>query len=196
MNYDIYLVGVGGQGVLAMSDILAEAALRKAIPVNVFPIKGMAQRGGFIKAQVRLGRKVTGPNIPEKGADLVVGMELSESLKAIRFIKPGKDFVLLGHLWLPTAVMLDKAPYPELDQVQEEVKAAGAHLLYLDPEEIPLHEGAPVPANIFVLGALLGHTKLGQIFDPHEVSNIIRQRWKTGAKRNATAFQAGLEVSG
>jgi len=173
MNYDIYLVGVGGQGVLTMSDILAEAALRKAIPVNVFPIKGMAQRGGFIKAQVRLGRKVTGPNIPERGADLVVGMELSESLKAIRFIKPGKDFVLLGHL-----------------------KAAGAHLLYLDPEEIPLHKGVPVPANIFVLGAILGHTKLGRIFDPHEVSNIIRHRWKTGAKRNATAFQAGLEVSG
>ena len=55
-TYDVFLVGVGGQGVLTIGDILAEAALGQGTPVNLYPTKGMAQRGGFVKAQVRLGR--------------------------------------------------------------------------------------------------------------------------------------------
>jgi len=105
-TYDIYLVGVGGQGVLTIGDIIAETALRNMIPVSFYPTKGMAQRGGFVKAQVRLGRQTVGPNIPEKGADLVIAMEVSEALKAVRFVKPGGDFLLFGHVWAPTAVML------------------------------------------------------------------------------------------
>ena len=57
MKYDIYLVGVGGQGLLTIADIITAAAVQKGIPVNFYPTKGMAQRGGFVKAQVRLGRE-------------------------------------------------------------------------------------------------------------------------------------------
>ena len=90
-RYDIYLVGVGGQGVLTIGEIITTAAFRKGIPVNFYPTKGMAQRGGFVKAQLRLGRETVGPSIPEKGADLVIATEVSETLKAVRFIKPGGD---------------------------------------------------------------------------------------------------------
>jgi indolepyruvate ferredoxin oxidoreductase beta subunit len=96
MNYDIYLVGVGGQGVLTIAELITEAAYLQGLPVNYYPTEGMAQRGGFVKAQVRLGRGFVGPNIPEKGADLAISMELSESLKAVRFIKPGGRFCALG----------------------------------------------------------------------------------------------------
>jgi len=194
-TYDVFLVGVGGQGVLTIGDILAEAALHRGTPVNFYPTKGMAQRGGFVKAQVWLGRDTVGPQIPEKGADLVIAMEQSEALRAVRYIKPGKDFVLYGHVWLPTAVMLGKAPYPNLDQLEEQVQQAGAVFHYLDPEKRPLYEGAPVPANIYVLGAVLGHTGLGQMFDADAVANLVRNRWKRGAERNLRAFEAGLETN-
>ena len=75
-TFDIYFVGVGGQGVLTIGEIIAEAAFRKNIPVNFYPTKGMAQRGGFVKAQLRLGRTTVGPSIPEKGADLVIATEV------------------------------------------------------------------------------------------------------------------------
>jgi indolepyruvate ferredoxin oxidoreductase beta subunit len=190
---DIFLVGVGGQGVLTIGDIIAEAALQKEVPISYYPTKGMAQRGGFVKAQVRLGRDAAGPQIPEKGADLVIAMERSEALKAVRFIKPDKDFVLYGHVWPPTAVMLGKAPYPSLDEAEAQVREAGAIMHYVDPERRPLFEGTPVPANIFVLGAVLGRTALGQLLDPEDVANLVRNRWKRGAERNALAFQAGME---
>lgn len=195
-TYDIYLVGVGGQGVLTIGDIISEAALKLGMPFNFFPTKGMAQRGGFVKAQVRLGRETVGPQIPEKGADLVIAMEQSEALKAVRYIKPSKDFVLYGHVWPPTAVMLGDAPYPSLDQVGQQVRQAGAVLHYLDPAKRPTYEGTLVPANVFVLGAVLGRTELGQLLDPAEVANLVHNRWKRGTERNALAFQAGLESNG
>jgi len=227
-NYDIYLVGVGGQGVLTIGELVAEASHRRGMPVNFYPTKGMAQRGGFVKAQLRLGREMVGPNIPEKGADLVIAMELSEALKAVRFIKPGGDFVLFGHVWAPTAVMLGKADYPTLAMVREQVQEAGGKMCYIAPERglqdrnglgsglqdsnglgtreaggeahyiagsLPLYQGAPVPANIFVLGVAIGHTRLGEVLDPSEMAHVVQTRWAKGAERNAFAFQAGLEAT-
>jgi len=192
-HYDIYLVGVGGQGVLTLSDLITEAAIRKDIPANFYPTKGMAQRGGFVKVQLRLGREMVGPNIPEQGADLAIAMELSEALKAVRYVKPDGDFLLFGHTWLPTAVMLGKADYPTLEQIEEQVQKAGANLHYLDPEDMPLYEDAPVAANIYVLGAAVGHTHLGEILDQSEVANLVQTRWTRSAERNRLAFQAGLD---
>jgi indolepyruvate ferredoxin oxidoreductase beta subunit len=194
MNYDVYLVGVGGQGVLTIGEVVAEAALGQGVPVNFYPTKGMAQRGGFVKAQVRLGRQTVGPQIPEKGADLVIAMEVSEALQAVRFARPGADFLLFGHVWPPTAVMLGKAAYPTLEQVQEQARRAGAQVHYLDPEKLPLYDGAPVPANVYVLGAALGQTGLGKVLDAAVVAHIVEKRWKRGRERNRLAFQAGLEA--
>ncbi len=191
-TFDVYLVGVGGQGVLTLSDLITAAAVHAGIPANFYPTKGMAQRGGFVKVQLRLGRETVGPNIPERGADVAIAMELSEALKAVRFVKPGGDFLLFGHVWSPTAVMLGKADYPTPEQVKERIRKAGANLHYLDPEDLPLYEGAPVAANVYVLGAAIGHTGLGEVLDADDVARIVANRWKKAVGRNGFAFQAGL----
>jgi indolepyruvate ferredoxin oxidoreductase beta subunit len=195
LEFDAYLVGVGGQGVLTIGEILAETAHRKGVPVNFYPTKGMAQRGGFVKAQLRLGRETVGASISEASADLAVSMELSEALKSLRFVKPGGELLLFGHVWAPLAVMLGKADYPSLDQVQEQVQDAEVTLYHLSPERLPTHAGVSVPANAFVLGAALGHTRLGDVLDPADVQKVIRDRWKRGIERNLIAFQAGLDAS-
>lgn len=194
MNYDIYLVGVGGQGVLTIAELITEAAYLQGLPVNYYPTEGMAQRGGFVKAQVRLGRGFVGPNIPEKGADLAISMELSESLKAVRFLRPGGDFVLWGHVWLPTAAMLGKAPYPTLDTVREQIERAGARLHYLDPHNLPMYQGEPVPDNLYVLGAALAGSALGTALSVETVKQVVRRRWQKVAERNLFALQSGMEA--
>jgi indolepyruvate ferredoxin oxidoreductase beta subunit len=194
ITFDVYLVGVGGQGVLTIGDLITEAAVQQDIPASFYPTKGMAQRGGFVKVQLRLGRETVGPNIPEKGADLVIAMERSEALKAVRYVKPGGDFVLFGHVWAPTAVMLGKADYPTLEQVLEQVEEAGGKMHYLDPEKMPLYENAPVAANVYVLGAAAGRTGLGKVLDPAGLARTVQNRWKKAAERNGFAFQAGAEA--
>lgn len=194
MSCDVYLVGVGGQGVLTIGEILTSAAVSEAIHASFYPSKGMAQRGGFVKAQLRLGREVVGPNIPEKGADLVIALELSEALKAVRFVRPGGEFLLFGHIWAPRAVMLGKADYPSLEQVLAQVYNAGGTVRYLDPENLPSFSGVPVPANVFVLGAAVGQTGLTNVLPPFSVAHAIESRWAKAAERNLFAFQAGLKA--
>ncbi|MGD2104087.1 MAG: 2-oxoacid:acceptor oxidoreductase family protein [Anaerolineae bacterium] len=194
-SYDIYLVGVGGQGVLTVGDLIAEAAMEAGLAVNVYPTKGMAQRGGSVTVQVRLGRDVVGPQMPERAANLVVAVERSEALRAVRYASPGADFLLYGHVWEPTKVMLGKAPYPTLEQVMQEVRRAQADLYYLDPEDLPRRDGAPLPANVYVLGAALGHTGLGRILNPETVAEIVRSRWRAYAAVNEAALRAGIEAN-
>ena len=150
ITYDIYFVGVGGQGVLTIGEIISEAAFRKGIPVNFYPTKGMAQRGGFVKAQLRLGSAAVGPTIPERGADLVVATEVSEALKAVRFVRPDGDFVLYGHVWAPTAVMLGKASYPKLEEVAEAARACSmtaAASTTSRPKSCPSTRAQPCPTT-------------------------------------------------
>ncbi len=188
--YDVYLIGVGGQGLLTIGEVLAEAATGLGIPVSLYPYKGMAQRGGMVRAQLRLGQEAVGPNIPPRGADLVLAMEVSEALRAVRFLKPGGEFLLYGEQWLPTAVMLGKAPYPSLEMVLEAVRSAGGHALYLSPDGLPADEEGPLPANIYALGAAMGHTRLREHIPPEAVEKTLRN-WRA-AERNLAAFRAGL----
>ncbi len=192
IKYDIYLVGVGGQGVLTISELITGEAIRRGMPANFYPTKGMAQRGGFVKGQLRLGRREVGPDIPEQGADLVISMERSESLKAVRYVKPGGSFIIYDHIWAPTAVVLGKALYPTLERVWDEIEKAGASVCYIDPKTMPHYNGQLVPDNIFVLGVAMGQTTLKEILDPGDMLKAIEARWKRGAERNLFAFNAGL----
>ncbi|MEG2213127.1 MAG: 2-oxoacid:acceptor oxidoreductase family protein, partial [Clostridiales bacterium] len=120
--YDVYIVGLGGQGILTIGDLLAHAALRKGITVNFYPTKGMSQRGGFVQGQLRFGRENVGASLPPKGADLVVAMERAESLKAVKYAKKGGDFLLFDDTWATTAVLMGKQSYPSLEEVVKEIK--------------------------------------------------------------------------
>jgi indolepyruvate ferredoxin oxidoreductase beta subunit len=190
--YDIFIVGVGGQGVVTMGDLIAEAAMEAGLPVNVYPTKGMAQRGGSVTVQVRLGRPVAGPEIPEREADLVIAMERSEALKAVRYVGPGADFLLYGHVWEPTKVMLGRADYPTLEQVCDQVRAAGAELHLLDPDELPRRDGQRLPANVYVLGAAVGATSLGRILEAEALVSVVVGRWEAYADVNEAALRAGM----
>jgi indolepyruvate ferredoxin oxidoreductase, beta subunit len=194
MNFDIYLVGVGGQGVLTIAELISMASQARGVPVNFFASKGMSLRGGAVKAQVRLGRKEVGPSIPERGADLVIALEQSEALKAVKFVKPGGDFVLFADMWATTAVLLGKAPYPRIELVKDQVIGASARLIASDPAALPLFEGQPVSDNVFVLGIALAHSRLSEVISVADVEKTVAERWRKAADRNLFGLRAGVEA--
>ena len=166
------------------------------MPVNFYPTKGMAQRGGFVKAQLRLGRATIGPASRKRAPTWSSPPRSPRRSRPCAIVKPDGDFVLFGHVWAPTAVMLGKAPYPTLDQVlgaAQDALGAGGRIHYIAEESLPVFEGAPVPDNIFTLAVALSQTRLGDLLPPADVEQAVRTRWKRGVERNMFAFQAGLE---
>ena len=192
MKYDIVIVGLGGQGLLTIGNLITLAALENDIPAYYYPLKGMAQRGGFVKVQVRLGVENPGPYIPEKAADLIISMERSESLKAISYIKPEKKFIVYDFIWSPTAVILGKEKYPTQDQVSKEIQKAQGNPLIINPAELPVYENRPIPPNVHILGSIIGHTDLGELISPDSMLATIKNRWQKGFKQNAFAFNSGM----
>ena len=192
-SLDIYLVGVGGQGILTIADFICQAALEKNIAVSYFPTKGMSQRGGFVKAQIRLGKPEAGPSIPAGSADMAIAMERSEALKALRYLKKDGEFILYGGIWQPTDVMLKKAPYPQLDEIKATIKENGNKLIYGDHDDVPEFDGIKVRENIFALGLSIGNSQLGEMISADFIADLIAKKWPKVKEQNLLAFNAGVQ---
>jgi indolepyruvate ferredoxin oxidoreductase beta subunit len=193
---DLLLVGVGGQGVLTIGDLLVRAAFAADVPASFCPTKGMAQRGGFVKVEIRLGAEGVGPRIGEGCADVVVAMERSEALRAIPFIKSDGNFLLYDHVWEPAGVQLGIDDYPSLEEVAGAIEEAGAHLTILQPANLPVINRKPAAANILLLGALLGVPRMAELLDTGTVESVISVRWPRSAEANLQAFRSGLKGAG
>jgi indolepyruvate ferredoxin oxidoreductase beta subunit len=191
---DIVFVGVGGQGILTIGELLLRAALDAGVPASFAPTKGMAQRGGFVKAELRLGADGVGPRIGEAAADLVVAMERSEALRGIRFVKTGGSFVLYDDIWAPTGVMLGAARYPERDAVVRAIEAAGAHAIVLLPADMPAIGGRRAPGNVVVLGAACAIPALAAVLDMVRVEQAVAARWPRASATNVAALRFGRET--
>jgi len=189
---DIVLIGVGGQGVVTLGDLIARAAMAADIPISYVPTKGMAQRGGFVKVEIRLGREDAGPRVPEHGANLVVSMERSEALKGLHSVRPDGRFILYDHVWEPTGVMLGEEGYPSQDAVSSTLSHAVKDVLILHPDDRPLFEDRIVEANVFTLGAMFGTPALCELINPETMNAVLQRRWPKAAEANDCAFRAGL----
>ena len=192
-RYDVYIAGLGGQGILTVGELLAEAAHHKGMPASFYPTKGMSQRGGFVQGQLRLNRENAGQSIPPMGADVAVAMERSEALKAVRYLKPGADFLLFDSVWPTAAMLLNKAEYPPLELVKEKILGAGARLILLQEDALPVHNGKRARANMVVLGAMLKHTRLGELITLAEAGEAATRFFSRGAEENAFSLRAGYE---
>ena len=189
---DIALIGVGGQGVVTLGDLITRAALAADVPVSYVPTKGMAQRGGFVKVEIRLGREAAGPRVAEHGANLVVSMERSEALKGLTLIHPKGQYILYDHVWEPTGVMLGEDDYPSRESVLAALSDVAGDVLVLNPDDRPTFDDRPVAANVFTLGAMFSSRVLRELIDAETIESILLKRWPKSADANGCAFRAGL----
>ena len=104
MKFDVVFSGVGGQGVVVLSDIYCEAAMLDGFDVAKAEIHGMAQRGGSIVAYARIGDKVESPLIETGRADVLVGFEILEAARALPMLKRGGD-VVVNMKYIPPCIV-------------------------------------------------------------------------------------------
>jgi indolepyruvate ferredoxin oxidoreductase, beta subunit len=107
-TFNVYLIGVGGQGIGLLSEILLRAADHAGHRVMGVDTHGLAQRGGVVVSHLRIGDKVYTPMIPEGEADLVVGLERHEAARGLTgYLKDGGTLVYYNTVWQPLDVRLN-----------------------------------------------------------------------------------------
>ncbi|HIQ03779.1 MAG TPA: indolepyruvate ferredoxin oxidoreductase subunit beta [Desulfurococcales archaeon] len=149
------VVGVGGQGILTLSRVLAEAALDRGYNVIVSEVHGMAQRGGSVAVHVRisLNSNPLAPLIPKGGADIIVALECHEALRHIDYLSKNGVLVLNRRV-IPPAI--PKVKVYSVSEIAKILNELGIKYYDINAEELALRMGKPYVANIIVLGYLAG----------------------------------------
>ena len=190
MPYNIYLIGVGGQGVIRLGQIIADYGLKKGEKVKFFKEVGMAQRGGPAHCEIRIG-EIFGSRIPPLSSDLIVVMELAEGLKTLEFVKPGGTVILNRKRIYPIDLMTHPEKYPQDKEIAILFKKAKAKIIWIDAGKIASEAGLPIAENIVLLGAL----SFISSFDKESVINILKKHIPRELDKNIAAFYAGYKTA-
>ena len=182
----ITLVGVGGQGTILTSDLLALAAMHAGFDVKKSEIHGMSQRGGSVVSQVRYGQLVRSPIIPEGATDVLVAFERNEALRFAHLLKPGGILLVNDAERIPVTV--SSGAQPPAERISERLAAyPGLHLVPAD--KIAAEVGNVRTANVVLVGTL--SKLLGAIPDTAWQSALRQRVPAKFLDVNLSAFAAG-----
>lgn len=186
-------VGVGGQGNLLASRLLGEAALSMGIPAVVSEIHGMAQRGGVVESAVLMG-DVTSPIVSNGEADVLVGFEPLETMRALG--KCNNDTLVITNTQPlpPFTVTLGQGRYPPVDEVLDLIETKVERVIALNGNELAEEAGNPLSLNMVLLGALIGSEETAVTEDSMKETLSISTK-KAFLKSNLKAFDLGMEVA-
>jgi indolepyruvate ferredoxin oxidoreductase beta subunit len=151
----LVFVGVGGQGNLLVSRLLGEAAISAGIPAVVGEIHGMAQRGGIVESAVLMGN-VKSPVVSEGEADILVGFEPMETLRAMGKCNKESLVITNTHPLPPFTVSIGQGSYPPVDEILDLMGARVKRIIALDGNALAAEAGNPLSLNMVMLGALMG----------------------------------------
>ena len=182
----VILVGVGGQGILLASEIVAQAAVAAGHDVKTNEVHGMAQRGGSVMAQIRYGKEVFSPLVPRKSAKVLCSLERMECLRHLDYLADDGLAVVSSQKIVPVTVSSGDIPYPELDE--ENLKSFFPNLLYINAVERAKELGNAKVANTILLGAM--STRLG-LSDEAWMTAIRKSVKKSLVDINLKAFEEG-----
>lgn len=183
---NILLVGVGGQGILLASEILAETFMLAGYDVKKSEIHGMSQRGGSVVSHVRFGREVCSPTVPEGEGDILFGFELLEAYRALPLLRPGAKVVVNDYRIAPPAVLLGQTTYP--DDLVERIRARFADTLLVDGLHLAQQAGDVRAANTVLLGAVSARLDIDEAVWQDALRKMVPQK---ALEINRQAFAMG-----
>lgn len=188
---NVLLAGIGGQGVLTASQLLAEAAVRAGHDVKKSEVHGMAQRGGVVVSHVRIGRKVYSPIISTGEVDLLVAFEEAEALRWRPEVRAGGTLIVNCLQVAPPVVNLGLFTYP--DAPLDSLRGVDGTLLPVEASALAVQAGSPRLAGTILMGA--ASTVLPLPVEPWEAAIRARFTRPEVAEENLKAFHQGREYA-
>jgi indolepyruvate ferredoxin oxidoreductase beta subunit len=183
---NILLSGVGGQGIILASDIMAEVFLEAGFDVKKSEVHGMAQRGGSVTSHVRFGKKVYSPIIKQGDVDILFSFEQLEGLRWINYVKADGVIVLNNHKVNPPAVNLGQMEYPR--DVPGIIRQRFDKFYLIEGTKLAIETGDIRAANVALLGAVSNFLDMEEAlwieailrFLPAKVHEINRKAFAMG----------------
>ena len=157
MEANIIVTGVGGQGSILASHIIAEAALKEhgeKYRVRVGETFGAAQRGGAVASHVRIGEEVHGPLLGRGTAGLIIALEPLEALRlGVPYLSPEGIVVMNTTMQVPVDVKVGAVEYPSLEMIIDALKRLGKRVVAFDGGELAAEAGSSKVLSMVMLGA-------------------------------------------
>ncbi len=173
MNKNIVLCGVGGQGTVLASKLIAAAAMKKNIPVMSAETIGMAQRGGSVFSHIRMGEGLYSPMIAKGTADIIIGFEPGETVRMLPYLKENGQIIVSRRAIMPVTAALTDTPY-DGEQMIGYLRKHISKLLVVDTEQACRVIGSAKALNILLLGAAIHSGALG--LEEDEIKEALRER--------------------
>lgn len=189
----VMIVAVGGQGNILAAKLLGEAAMICGMDVRMSEFHGMAQRGGVVESMILLG-KGNGYCIADGEADVLLGFEPAETIRAARKCSAKTHVITNTAPVLPFTVALGHAVYPDIPRILSVLESRVAALKAFDAAILARRAGSIQSLNVVMLGALASSGFLPGIGQDH-FKTVIRQKMRPAiAEVNLLAFELGCQA--
>jgi indolepyruvate ferredoxin oxidoreductase, beta subunit len=187
-SMNILLVGVGGQGVILASDILAETALEAGYDVKKTDVLGMAQRGGSVTSQIRIGPEVYSPLIKSGDAEVMLAFEKLEAARLAPTIKPEAVAIVNDDAVYPQLVASGGDEYPTDDTIIGAMRRSPRKLHMIDAVAVAKELGNLRVVNVIMLGFL---SRFLEIDEKYWIGVLTRLVPSKALELNKKAFARG-----
>ena len=149
----IFFTGVGGQGTLTATTLLARTALEAGLDVVAGEVHGMAQRGGVVESVMLLGGWRS-PKLDYGEADVLLGFEPLETLRALPYLQPGGAIISSSDALPPLSVSLGKAVYPDMPHIMEKARQVAGQCHFVPCRELGIKAGSVQSGNTVLLSVV------------------------------------------
>ncbi len=154
-TYQMVICGVGGQGILTISDIITIAAQMKGLNILGSEVHGMAQKGGSVITNLKIGKNLNSPTIPIGTSKMLVGLEQNETLRYLKYLQPGGTVITSDTVLFPITWKKDKkAAEKARENIKDNLSKFDADVHFIDAEGLANKAGLALAQNIVLLGAL------------------------------------------
>ena len=192
-EFNLIVTGVGGQGSVLASHIVAEAAVKRGFRVRVGETFGAAQRGGKVHSHVRIGDMVYGPLCPSRSLDVLLGLEPNEALRLALKYANEETLIITNTRPVPSMdANIGADAYPAVSSLIEALGRISGRVVSFDATELAMEAGNERTMNVVLLGALAASGRLP--FETESLREAVMGRVppKT-VKVNETAFNLGYD---
>ncbi|HPP86529.1 MAG TPA: indolepyruvate oxidoreductase subunit beta [bacterium] len=185
-TYNILICGVGGQGIILASKLLAESALSAGFDIKQSEVHGMSQRGGSVVSFIRFGKKIFSPIISKQSADFILSFEKMETLRYLDYANKDTKFLIADTELRPNSVNTGKYHYPE--NITEILDKYEFKNYVINAAEIALKLGDIRAVNTVMFGVLSNFLPISENIITDTLKNILPTKI---LELNLSAFAKG-----